>query len=189
LEEEEEEEEEEEDDDDICACTNEGVSKSFRTQSITKYTFTFGITRSEATQKVMAAKLTILTHKIAIQLHLVAESRIICSSRSRWPVRKLLDTPSYISEETNVESNFTNIDINDNFRSESVLLYNFSGVILSLRNADTARDIITWKKFASSKVFSWVYRHVSGPAGWSENCKWYSSLPLGSIVSLLCEPV
>jgi hypothetical protein len=36
------------------------------------------------------------THKIAIQLHLMAESFIICSSRSRWPVRKLVDTPSYI---------------------------------------------------------------------------------------------
>jgi hypothetical protein len=39
----------------------------------------------------MAAKLTRLTHKIAIKLHLVAESCTICSSRSRWPVRKLLD--------------------------------------------------------------------------------------------------
>jgi hypothetical protein len=44
----------------------------------------------------MAAKLTRLTHKIEIQLHLVAESCIICSSRSRWPVWKLLDIPSYI---------------------------------------------------------------------------------------------
>jgi hypothetical protein len=35
------------------------------------------------------------THKIAIQLHLVAESCTICSRRSRQPVRKLLDTPSY----------------------------------------------------------------------------------------------
>jgi hypothetical protein len=43
----------------------------------------------------MAAKLTILTHKIAIQLHLVAESSTIFSSRSKRPVRKLLDTPSY----------------------------------------------------------------------------------------------
>jgi hypothetical protein len=43
----------------------------------------------------MAAKLTSLTYKIAIQLHLVAESCTICSSRSRRPVRKLLDTPSY----------------------------------------------------------------------------------------------
>jgi hypothetical protein len=32
--------------------------------------------------RVMAAKLTRLTHKIAIQLHLVAESFTICSSRT-----------------------------------------------------------------------------------------------------------
>jgi hypothetical protein len=43
----------------------------------------------------MTAKLTSLTHEIAIQLHLVAESCTICRSRSRRPVRKLLDTPSY----------------------------------------------------------------------------------------------
>jgi hypothetical protein len=36
-----------------------------------------------------------LTHKIAIQLHLVPESCTICSSRTRPPVWKLLDTPSY----------------------------------------------------------------------------------------------
>jgi hypothetical protein len=42
----------------------------------------------------MAAKLTTLTHKIAIQLYPVAESCTICSSRSRRPVRKILDTPS-----------------------------------------------------------------------------------------------
>jgi hypothetical protein len=41
-------------------------------------------------------KLTRLTRKIAIQLHLVAKSCTICSSRSRLPVRKLLDTTSYI---------------------------------------------------------------------------------------------
>jgi len=45
----------------------------------------------------MAAKLARVTNKIAIQLPLVAESRAICSFRSRRPVRKLLDTPSYNS--------------------------------------------------------------------------------------------
>jgi len=45
--------------------------------------------------KVSAAKLTRLTHKIAIQLLLGAESCAICSSRSRRPVQKLLDSPSY----------------------------------------------------------------------------------------------
>jgi len=44
----------------------EAVSKSFRAESITKYTLTFYITRREATRRVMAAKLTRLTHKIAI---------------------------------------------------------------------------------------------------------------------------
>jgi hypothetical protein len=43
----------------------------------------------------MATKLTTMTHKIAIQQHLVAESCTICSSRSIRPVRKLLDIPSY----------------------------------------------------------------------------------------------
>jgi hypothetical protein len=53
-------------------------------------------TRWEATQRVTAAKLTRLTHKIAIQLHAVAESCTTCSSRSRRPVRKLLDTHLYV---------------------------------------------------------------------------------------------
>jgi len=44
----------------------------------------------------MAAKVTRLTHKIAMQLHLVAESCTTCSFPSRRPVRKLLDTPSYM---------------------------------------------------------------------------------------------
>jgi hypothetical protein len=43
----------------------------------------------------MEAKLNRLTHKIAIQLHLVAESCTICSFRSGRPVRKLLDTPTW----------------------------------------------------------------------------------------------
>jgi len=70
------------------------VSSSFQNESISKTTI-INI-RLEATQRVVAAKLTRLTHKIAIiQLHLVAESCTICSTHSRQPVRKLLDTPSY----------------------------------------------------------------------------------------------
>jgi len=34
-----------------------------------------------------------------------------------------------------------------------------------------------------------VYPKVSGLADWSENCKWYGSLPLGAVVSLFCESV
>jgi len=44
----------------------------------------------------MAAKLTRLTHKIAMQLPLVAENCTICGSSSRRSVRKLLDTSSYV---------------------------------------------------------------------------------------------
>jgi hypothetical protein len=73
----------------------ESVCKSFRTESITKYTLTTINTRREATQRVMAAKLSRLTQKIEIQLHLVAESCIFCSSCFRRPVRKLLVTPLY----------------------------------------------------------------------------------------------
>jgi hypothetical protein len=76
----------------------EALSKSFRTESIRKYMLTFGITSCCPLQRVTAAKLTRLTHKIAIQLYLVAKSCIICSSRCRRPVRKLLDTPSYFTE-------------------------------------------------------------------------------------------
>jgi hypothetical protein len=34
-----------------------------------------------------------------------------------------------------------------------------------------------------------VYPKVSGLAAWREGCKWYSSLPLGAVVSLFCESV
>jgi hypothetical protein len=33
------------------------------------------------------------------------------------------------------------------------------------------------------------YPKVSGLAAWSENSKWYSSLPLGAVVSLFYESV
>jgi hypothetical protein len=74
---------------------HEGVTKSFRTESITRYTLTTINTRWEAIRRVMAAKLTRLTHKIATQMHLVAGSYTICSSGSRRPVWKVLDTLSY----------------------------------------------------------------------------------------------
>jgi hypothetical protein len=80
-----------------AVCQNIGYTRVCPKVSgllITKYKLTT-INTWEATQRVMAAKLTRLTHKIAIQLHLVAESCTICSSCSKQPVWKLLDTPSY----------------------------------------------------------------------------------------------
>jgi hypothetical protein len=63
-----------------------------------EYTRVCPNTRWEGTQKVVAVKFIRLTHKITIQLHLVAESYTICGSRSRRPVRKLLDTLSYMNQ-------------------------------------------------------------------------------------------
>jgi hypothetical protein len=34
-----------------------------------------------------------------------------------------------------------------------------------------------------------VYPKVSGLAAWSENCKWYSYVPLCVVVSLFCQSV
>jgi hypothetical protein len=70
-------------------CNIRGCIQKFPDWVITKYTFTTINTCWEATQRVMAAKLTRLTHKIVIHLHLVAESCTICSSCSRQPVWKL----------------------------------------------------------------------------------------------------
>jgi hypothetical protein len=55
-------------------------------------------TRWKATRRVTAAKLTRLTHKIAINLHIVTKSCIICISLSRRSVRKLLDSLAYPSK-------------------------------------------------------------------------------------------
>jgi len=74
----------------------ECASKSFLTESITKYALTKIKTRCEATQRDMAAKLTRLTHEIAIKLHLLGKTCTICSFRSMRSVRKLLVTPSCI---------------------------------------------------------------------------------------------
>jgi len=46
-------------------------------------------------QRVIVVKFITLTHKIAIQLQLVAEICNICSSCSGQSVWKLLDTPSF----------------------------------------------------------------------------------------------
>jgi hypothetical protein len=74
---------------DIRACI-----QTFPDWVIRKYMLTTINTSWEAIQRVMAAELTRLTHKIVMQLQLVEESCTICSSRARWPVRKLLDTLS-----------------------------------------------------------------------------------------------
>jgi len=49
------------------------------------------------------------------------------------------------------------------------------------------RSYHTHKSILTGTVYTRVYPKVSGPAAWSENCKWYSSLPQYAVVSLFCE--
>jgi hypothetical protein len=46
---------------------------------------------------------------------------------------------------------------------------------------------ITYQLCATYIQYTRVDPKVSGLAAWSENCKWYSSLPLGAAVSIFCE--
>jgi len=71
----------------------------------------------------MVAKLTSLTHKIAIEMHLVAESCTICSSCSMRPVRKLLDTRSY--------SNRFPSSSSSSYRRARIILGIFDSIIFS----------------------------------------------------------
>jgi hypothetical protein len=55
----------------------------------------------------------------------------------------------------------------------------------------SARNLLSTTLYGifSDMVHTRVYPKVSGVAAWRENCKWYSSLPLGAVVSLFCESV
>jgi hypothetical protein len=44
-------------------------------------------------------------------------------------------------------------------------------------------------KLTEEFYYTRVYPIVFGLAAWSENCKWYSPLPLGAVASLFCESV
>jgi len=52
-----------------------------------------------------------------------------------------------------------------------------------------SHNITTPMSQTSETTLTNVYPKVSGLAAWSENCKWYSSLALGAVVSLFCESV
>jgi hypothetical protein len=167
----------------------------------------------------MAAKLTRLTHKIAIQLHLAAGSCTIRSSRSRRPFRKLLDAPSYshpqcfeIFTEWKIQVEFfpfvtpCSVAVEyQRFRGpwflhlqgESKVFYRNTK---QRHKSDTCPLLLVSEyksrcfHFGTKLCFIWnfytrMYPKVSGLAAWSENCKWYSSLPLGAVVSLFCASV
>jgi hypothetical protein len=127
----------------------EGVSKSFRTESITKYTLTTINSHWEATQRVMEAKLARLTQKIAIQLHLVVESCTIRSSHSRRPVRKLLDTSSYFASQP--ASHVVHPVISNEYLGSCISLL----VIFELSGNETFLE----------KSYIYVYIYVYSPLG------------------------
>jgi hypothetical protein len=66
----------------------------------------------------MAAKLTRLTHRIAIKLHLVAESYTIRSSRFTWPVRKFLYILSYYGNYTDLIQEFFCVDRREAYKPQ-----------------------------------------------------------------------
>jgi hypothetical protein len=54
---------------------------------------------------------------------------------------------------------------------------------------DTVLECLSPYRGVQKKNYTRVYPKVSGQASLSENCKWYSSLPLDTVVSLFCELV
>jgi hypothetical protein len=46
-----------------------------------------------------------------------------------------------------------------------------------------------FRTYSHRDIHKRIYPKVSGLVAWSENCKWYSSLPLGTVLSLFYESV
>jgi hypothetical protein len=57
------------------------------------------------------------------------------------------------------------------------------------RNENKRKTEIQEKSSTHYLLHTRVYPEVSGLATWSENCKWYRSLPLCAVLSLFCESV
>jgi hypothetical protein len=64
----------------------------------------------------------------------MAESCIICSPRSRWPVWKLLDTPSYKFLDVEVRHNTERINEKEKLKKEYVRLRLILNTELSAKN-------------------------------------------------------
>jgi len=50
-------------------------------------------------------------------------------------------------------------------------------------------QIVSFGPIKQTRGYTRMYPKVSGLVAWRENYKWYSSLPLGAVVSLFCESV
>jgi hypothetical protein len=124
----------------------------------------------------MAAKLTRLAHKIAIQLHLVAESCTICSSLSRRPVLKLLDTTSYTLTTINIRWEATQrimaAKLNRLTHKIAIQLYVVTEMVLRYRNS-----LSVWRMLH--------FEYLGGISPVASN--WYQRMTLTSFVIFLWE--
>jgi hypothetical protein len=69
-----------------------------------------------------------------------------------------------------------------------IFIQNFAWI--SSKEETTLKTRRRWgNKFKMDAKDKRVYPKVSGLGAWSENCKWYSSLPISAVVSLFSELV
>jgi hypothetical protein len=61
-------------------------------------------------------------------------------------------------------------------------------ILLTVVSDEEQITVVVENSYCNSRVTR-VYPKISGLAAWKENCKWYSSLQVVAVVSLLCESV
>jgi hypothetical protein len=130
-----------------------------------------------------------------------------------WSYTPLPHTPSWLGAQLKAQGQLYLLDTKRVFVSVALIVL-FWILIAEIRNVRWHTNLLfikitrnKWMHYAyvrckmfQTKVLhlNWglyfmsdkrVYPKVSGLAAWSENCKWYSSLPLGAVVSLFCESV
>jgi hypothetical protein len=117
----------------------------------------------------MATKLTKLTHKVAIQLYLVAEGSTICISRSKRPGWKLLDTPSYTLNRGSTSKIYQNINLNRRKPCSKVMrrTVQLGRRILNLNLQANPTEFSS----APSHIASYKYYNTSSPVSW--NSPWW----------------
>jgi hypothetical protein len=159
----------------------------------------------------MVTKLPTLTNKIAIQLHLVAESCTICSSRSRRPVRKLSDSPSYLGYYPMTRRSSVNVAPSSEqgrlarVRGSKLYWDTVMDLFIFAMSPYTQRVIYRWCHKGSGYFLEWwrrYWRQLSEEPTYKHFCGIYegvskifrterqhSSLPLVAVVSIFCESV
>jgi hypothetical protein len=83
---------------------------------------------------------------------------------------------------THISETRTALPVADQYRTFRPLTQNF---VVYSQNWIWAGSV--W--IISTCLHTRIYQKVSRLTAWSENCKWYSSLPLSAVVLLFCESV